>query len=231
MEENGGISDQMFYCGPVGAAFDYNEFILPYVGVAIMFFSVVYSRFAQHPLHLTTLDMISRDLPSLLINLVYSLGRRSSLLFFPSVSPLFVLNNEQLRNVGWQCRGSWDQRRSTRFWHRRNKEIVMPAFLFPYWYSVFPIQSKSKVNNNGFPLFYRRFTYWRRWAGRRAEGASKRTRRHGLQLQPLSRRFLSGFHVHHDDANRMAEVKLVFLLVVTNADFNFSFSIEQTRTK
>ncbi|XP_046645021.1 serine incorporator 5-like [Daphnia pulicaria] len=41
--ENGGISDQQFYCGPVGAAFDYNEFILPYVGVAIMFFSVVYS--------------------------------------------------------------------------------------------------------------------------------------------------------------------------------------------
>lgn len=43
--ENGGISDQTFYCGPVGAAFDYNEFILPYVGVAIMFFSVVYSRY------------------------------------------------------------------------------------------------------------------------------------------------------------------------------------------
>lgn len=59
MEENGGISDQMFYCGPEGSAFEYNEFILPYVGVAIMFFSVVYSRFAQqHPLHLTTLGAI-----------------------------------------------------------------------------------------------------------------------------------------------------------------------------
>ena len=45
--ENGGISDQKFYCGPVGAAFDYNEFILPYVGVAIMFFSVVYSRYGR----------------------------------------------------------------------------------------------------------------------------------------------------------------------------------------
>jgi hypothetical protein len=45
--ENGGISDQKFYCGPVGAAFDYNEFILPYVGVAIMFFSVVYSRYGS----------------------------------------------------------------------------------------------------------------------------------------------------------------------------------------
>ncbi|XP_045030738.1 serine incorporator 5 [Daphnia magna] len=43
MPENGGISDQKFYCGPEGAAFDYNEFVLPYVGVVIMFFSVVYS--------------------------------------------------------------------------------------------------------------------------------------------------------------------------------------------
>ena len=39
-----GVTDQLFYCGPSDAEFAYNEFILPYVGVAIMFFTVVYSR-------------------------------------------------------------------------------------------------------------------------------------------------------------------------------------------
>lgn len=69
--ENGGISDQQFYCGPVGAAFDYNEFILPYVGVAIMFFSVVYSRYgAAAALLFLPFDYIRRvalkpDLPSI----------------------------------------------------------------------------------------------------------------------------------------------------------------------
>jgi D-alanyl-lipoteichoic acid acyltransferase DltB (MBOAT superfamily) len=38
------VTDQQFYCGPNDAEFAYNEFILPYVGVAIMFFTVVYSR-------------------------------------------------------------------------------------------------------------------------------------------------------------------------------------------
>lgn len=68
--ENGGISDQQFYCGPVGAAFDYNEFILPYVGVAIMFFSVVYSRYGAAALLFLPFDYIRRvalkpDLPSI----------------------------------------------------------------------------------------------------------------------------------------------------------------------
>lgn len=47
MNANGGLSDQQFYCGPAGTAFEYNEFVLPYVGVAIMFFSVVYSRYEK----------------------------------------------------------------------------------------------------------------------------------------------------------------------------------------
>lgn len=44
MDVSGGLSEQQFYCGPAGSAFDFNEAVLPYVGVAIMFFSVAYSR-------------------------------------------------------------------------------------------------------------------------------------------------------------------------------------------
>lgn len=45
VDESRTLSDQKFYCGPESMAFEYNEFVLPYVGVAIMFFTVVYSRY------------------------------------------------------------------------------------------------------------------------------------------------------------------------------------------
>ena len=41
------LTDQKYYCGPDDSTFAYNEFILPYVGIVIMFFTVVYSRLAQ----------------------------------------------------------------------------------------------------------------------------------------------------------------------------------------
>jgi len=37
------LTDQKYYCGPDDSTFAYNEFILPYVGIVIMFFTVVYS--------------------------------------------------------------------------------------------------------------------------------------------------------------------------------------------
>jgi len=44
LNQHGFLEDQAYYCGPDDVAFKYNEIILPYVGVAIMFFTVVYSR-------------------------------------------------------------------------------------------------------------------------------------------------------------------------------------------
>ena len=70
--ENGGISDQQFYCGPVGEAFEYNEMVVPYVGVAIMFISVVYSRFETFVIFNTFLTSFN-DFP--LFSSVYSHGR------------------------------------------------------------------------------------------------------------------------------------------------------------
>lgn len=74
MPENGGISDQKFYCGPEGAAFDYNEFVLPYVGVVIMFFSVVYSRYRSTPF-LSCFFFFLSFFPQLFDKCVYSFGR------------------------------------------------------------------------------------------------------------------------------------------------------------
>lgn len=88
--ENGGITDQKFYCGPEGAAFDYNEFILPYVGVAIMFFSVVYSRYLtnKHSFLLTfTLDQMC-------------------LLIWAFIHFLLIFNDLQFRHVSRQCSGA-----------------------------------------------------------------------------------------------------------------------------
>ena len=73
---------------------------------------------------------------------------------------------------------------------------------------------------------------WEGWRPRRrwTTGSSQRARWNSLQLQPLSRRLLFGFHVHHDDAHRMAQV-FPFHYGPVPSTSTFCFSLGRSRQR